>query len=226
MMSHAIVKKLQSDLPKFHLKGGNLTSWQSQVEVLNFIVDNFKAGGTSLETGCGYSSVVFAAVGWNHTVVTPAQDETERVAAYCKERGINLSRTDFAIGKSEDVLPRLVDRGPLDLVYIDGAHRFPYPCIDWVYTERRLKVGGLLLVDDVQIPTCRMLHDFLVREDNWALQSFLDDTSVFRKTAEADYQTDWNTQAYNKSSPDWSFLPIHRRIGRLGSRVRKKIMGR
>lgn len=222
-MGHAIIEKLQSERPKFHSQGGNPISWQSQAEVLNFIADNSVKGGASLETGCGYSSVVFAAVGWTHTVVTPAQAETDRVTAYCNEHKIDMSQTKFAIGKSEDVLPQLVDAGPLDFVYIDGAHRFPFPCIDWVYTERRLKVGGLMLVDDVQIPTCRMLHDFLVREHNWSLETFLGDTSVFRKTADANYSTDWSSQSYNKSSPDWSFLPPHRRIRKIGAMVRKLV---
>jgi hypothetical protein len=210
-MRHPIIETLRAEQPQFHAKGGDLTSWASQLEVLEFIGDHFVPGATSLETGCGYSSVVFAATGWAHTVVTPAQAETERVAAWCARTGIDLSRTAFAIGKSQDVLPTLTGGSPLDLVYIDGAHRFPYPCIDWVYTEQRLKPGGFLLVDDVHIPSCRMLHDFLIRERNWALHSFLGDTSVFTKLADADHATDWTGQSYNDGYPDHSFLPAHMR---------------
>jgi predicted O-methyltransferase YrrM len=227
-MSHPIIETLRTERPQFHAKGGDLTSWASQFEVLEFIADRFVAGATSLETGCGYSSVVFAATGWAHTAVTPMQSETERVAAWCNQKGVDLSRTSFAVGKSQDVLPTLGEGPPLDLVYIDGAHRFPYPCIDWVYTENRLKVGGLMMVDDVRIPSCRTLHDFLMRENNWALDRCLDDTTVFTKLADADYSTDWAVQSYNDGYPDWSFLPAHQRPGREGGikGLLRRLLGR
>ncbi len=218
-MKNNPIDDLESYRPQFHGPENSLTSWASQRDVLEFIQSSLSAESNSLETGCGYSTVIFAATGGTHTTVTPARLETERVAAYCQESGIATDRLAFAIGYSQDILPGLSSDGPLDLVYIDGAHRFPYPCIDWVYTENRLKVGGAMLVDDVRIPTCRILHDYLLAETNWRLETYFRDTAVFRKLAEADQTSDWQGQMFNKSYPDWSFLPRAQRPTNLWKRV-------
>ena len=224
-MSANDVQRLWEAKPLFHGQEGALASWQSQKEVLEFIRSALRPGMASLETGCGYSTCVFALTGSDHTCVTPAQDETRRVADYCQENGIVTDRVSFLIGKSQNVLPTLVDDRPLDLVYIDGTHRFPYPCLDWVYTEARLRLGGALLVDDVRIPTVRILHDFLIAETNWQLDAYIGDTAVFKKTAEADRTTDFLSQSYNRNYPDFSFLPfstrLRRRYGRVGRWLNK-----
>lgn len=212
--------------PKFHDAFGTLDSWNSQRGVLEFIANRLGPDSTSIETGCGYSTVVSAATGSRHTCVTPSQAETERVLAFCQEHAIPTDKLYFAVGYSQDVLPRLVEDGELDYVYIDGAHRFPYPCIDWVYTEQRLKTGGVMLVDDVRIPSCHVLHDFLKREKNWNLVEYLGDTSVFEKTGPSDYSRDWVVQSYNKSYPDFSFFPLHRRIPAELRRVRDGVKRR
>lgn len=214
---------LKRNRPQFHGPESSPTSWASQRDVLKFIQSSLDATSASLETGCGYSTVVFAATRARHTTVTPARLETERVAAYCAEQGISTERLSFAIGFSQVVLPDLASDGPLDLVYIDGAHGFPYPCIDWVYTEGRLKVGGAMLVDDVRIPTCRILHDYLLAENNWKLERYFRDTAVFRKLAEPDRTSDWQGQAFNRSYPDWSFLPRSQRPTSLWNRLRGRI---
>jgi predicted O-methyltransferase YrrM len=213
------IDELARNRPQFHGPEDSLTSWASQRDVLEFIASSLTAGSASLETGCGYSTVIFAASGARHTTVTPARLETERVAAYCADQGIATDQLSFVIGFSQNVLPGLIDDGPLDLVYIDGAHGFPYPCIDWVYTEGRLKVGGAMMVDDVRIPTCRILHDYLLAETNWRLERYFRDTAVFRKLAEADRTSDWQGQTFNRSYPDWSFLPRSQRPTSLWKRV-------
>jgi predicted O-methyltransferase YrrM len=199
------VQRLLEDHPLFHKDGSDLTSWQSQAEVLQFLCGALTPGMTSLETGCGYSTCVFALSGANHTSVTPYSDEAARVTNYCVRNGINVDKVTFAIGKSQDVLPMLSKEAPLDLVYIDGAHGFLFPCVDWTYTECRLRVGGLMLVDDVRIPTVRIVHDFMIAEENWSLVEYIGDTAIFQKTAEPDLSSDFLTQAYNRGYPDFSF---------------------
>lgn len=102
--------------------------------------------------------------------------------------------------------------GELDLVYIDGAHGFPHPCIDWMYTETRLRIGGLMLVDDVRIPTCRILHEFLKQESNWKLSKYIGDTAIYQKTGKSPNSAHWMEQNFNRSYPDYSFLPVSNRL--------------
>ena len=104
----------------------------------------------TLETGAGYSTIVFAQLGAQHTAITPAADEVQRITAYCTEQGIATERTTFKIGYSQDVLPGL-EITDLDLALIDGGDGFPIPAIDFFYLAPRLRVGGYLLIDDVDI---------------------------------------------------------------------------
>ena len=99
-------------------------------------------GTRSLETGSGLSTVLLAALGAQHTCVTPSLAEAQRIEAFCVDRGIDTSSLAFRIGASDEVLPGLCDQPPLDLVFIDGGHGYPTPMIDWYYTGGRLRTDG------------------------------------------------------------------------------------
>jgi hypothetical protein len=90
------------------------------------------------------------------------------------------------------VLPRLEPRA-LDLALIDGAHGFPYPTLDWWFLAPRLRVGGLLVVDDCYLPPVGTLVDFLRAQPSWELSATPGRrTVVFRKLAEAEPGPDWS----------------------------------
>lgn len=218
-MGYELIDRLFAERPNFHRSGDEPVTWNSQRAVLSFIADTMKPGMASLETGCGYSTVMFAASGADHVTVTPEADEERRVREWCAANAIDASALAFAIGPSHAVLPQLIEEGPLDLVYIDGAHGFPHPSVDWMFTETRLKVGGWMLVDDIRIPTCRMVHNFLAADDAWRLERLIGDTSVFVRVAEGKNSAMWMPQGYNRKYPDFSFLPLHQRL-RLAPRAR------
>lgn len=162
---------------KLHADG--TANWHITDGILDFIDRNCSASTVSLETGAGASTLAFAAAGGIHTAVTPSTDEPERIRAAARDRGIDLSRVSFIEGYSQDVLPGL--SGDLDVVLIDGGHGFPIPAVDWVYTARRLAVGGYLLIDDVDIWTGRMLVQFLDKEDEWErIDIIAGRTAIFR----------------------------------------------
>jgi hypothetical protein len=52
-------------------------------------------------------------------------------------------------------------------VLIDGSHAFPAPFVDWCYTAESLKVGGVVVVDDLRLVTARILADFLRADERW-----------------------------------------------------------
>lgn len=216
-MSNAVIQKLRELKPNFHGSEDEPKNWMSQWDVLEYLAKTMGPDKTSLETGCGYSTVIFAASGAKHTTVTPEAAEEGRVRAFCESIGVDTSNLTFAIGPSSAVLPTL--DGPLDLMYIDGAHGFPHPCIDWMYTEDRLNVGGAMLVDDIRIPTCRIVHDFLLKENNWSFDQFIGDTSIFEKTAQSPNSAEWMKQGFNAKYPDFSFLPASHNIATKGRHV-------
>src|SRR2546426_7913638 len=133
---------LLHDAPKFHVdETGRPHSWQLADEVLELIDGAVHQGSTTLETGAGLSTVLFAIKGSRHFCIVPAAREVELIRGYCAERDISPGTITFCVDQSERVLPKL-ELPELDLVLIDGAHRFPSPFIDWFYTAAFLKVGG------------------------------------------------------------------------------------
>ena len=85
-----------------------------------------------------------------HIVLDPYQ--------HGKWRGIGLRNleeagfaplVEFHAEPSELVLPRLVAEGRrLDLVFIDGLHRFDQAFVEFYYVNRLLRPGGIVLFDD------------------------------------------------------------------------------
>jgi hypothetical protein len=170
-----------------------------------------RPGMRTLETGCGGTTVVFAASGARHNVVTPDAEEVERVSTFCEERGIPLDHVNFIVGSSDRVLADWDQT--LDLVLVDGAHRVPFPFLDWHYTAPWLKVGGHLFLDDLPIPSVALLYEFLCGEVDWELEEICGDKlAVFTKRAECpdDPTRDWELQRFNRPWV-YSHVPVRRR---------------
>lgn len=188
---------LLRDAPAFHTdEGWNPVSLQASDEVLRLLDRTVRPGMRTLETGAGMSTIVFAARGAEHTCVTPAGGEVERIRAWCGGHGVDLARTTFHTERSETVLPRL-EPTPLDVVLVDGGHGFPTPFIDWFYVAERLRIGGTLVVDDVHLWTGAVLRDFLAAEPAWTLRDeFAERAAVFEKVADVPALPEWTHQPY------------------------------
>jgi hypothetical protein len=149
-------------------RSGRAVSWRAGDRLLRYLDSALREGDATLETGAGISTLVFAMKRCLHTVVVPDQAQVDRILEWCMTEGVASDTLTFKVAPSENVLPQL-DPTPLDLVLIDGAHGFPIPMLDWFYAGRRLRAGGMLLVDDMQIWTGRVLYDFLSREPQWSI---------------------------------------------------------
>jgi hypothetical protein len=183
--------------PRLHQDGaGETVSWGLIEEVLRFIEGQVTADAATLETGAGISTILFALAGTAHHCITPNGAEVARIKTYCREHGIATDGLRFHVAGSEAVLPHL-EPTPLDLVLIDGRHAFPTPFIDWYYTAERLKVGGVLIIDDTQLWTGKLLCDFLATEPEWALRAEFPPRAVaFTRLAEGSHQKEWTDQPY------------------------------
>lgn len=175
------LKDLLNDPPKIHPFKGELIAWGLPLPTLEFLEASVKEGSRTLETGAGLSTILFALKGASHICITPFREEIERIQEYCDQHGISLQKVDFRVDLSTNVLPDLKDI-ELDLALIDGCHGFPTPFLDWYFTATKLKIGGTMVVDDVQIWTGRVLKDFLIAEPEWKLiEPFSDKTAIFAK---------------------------------------------
>lgn len=189
------LQTLLREEPRFHRSSTGYISWRLDNETFDYIASCVGEQSKTLETGAGVSTVAFILLGANHTCITPEQIEIDRITEYCKARDISLSKTRFIVKKSEEALPMLNEEG-LDLILIDGAHKFPVPFLDWYYTAPMLKIGGRLLIDDVNLWTGNVLKRFLLREDEWMLDRELQRWAAFVKIREGSYSKAWTQQPF------------------------------
>jgi hypothetical protein len=222
------IEELLADPPQLHFTADGPQSWSVGADVLRWLADNLESHWRTLETGCGYSSIVFMLSGAKHTIVAPYAPEHELARAWCEDRGFSTDRTTSIVDHSANALPKLAD-GPLDLGLIDGAHAFPMPFLDWYYIAERLRPGGVLLVDDIQLATCRLVHNFLCAElGRWEHVAVLGKTSMFRKVGGAVIPIeDWAGQPYvvAMSERPAGRLRSLRAFARPRTRIRRAIAG-
>lgn len=221
-----LIDQLTVDPPMLHRnRDGTATIWRGSHELLRALDRNLSDGARTLETGAGLSTIVFAARGCHHTAVVPDPEQAERIRAWCSARGISTDRLTFVLEPSELALPRL-EPTPLDVVLIDGAHGFPSPFIDWHYAGRRLRLGGVLVVDDTQIWTGSVLRGFLDADPQWELvaESRLD-FACFRRVADGELG-EWNAQPYvlSRSFTPNSPRPLQRTVGRVVALQRQALL--
>ncbi|AFZ22698.1 hypothetical protein Cylst_0338 [Cylindrospermum stagnale PCC 7417] len=188
---------LLQNAPLLHeVTPGTLTSWQISDTTLNFLDKHINKNSKTLETGAGVSTLLFAIKGACHTCIVPDIKLVNRIREYCQNNQILPHKIDFHVDISERVLPSLtVD--DLDLVLIDGRHAFPSPFIDWYYTCNKLKIGGMMIIDDTQIWTGSVLKNFLLSEPEWELKADLSSkTAVFVKLEESSHAKNWSEQRF------------------------------
>jgi predicted O-methyltransferase YrrM len=78
---------------------------------------------------------------------------------------------EFFPEESQVVLPRLLAKGRhFDLAFIDGNHRFEGVFLDLIYSGRLVKEGGIVFVDDMQLPGVERAVRFCVSNLGWRIE--------------------------------------------------------
>lgn len=68
-------------------------------------------------------------------------------------------------------LPRLLGAGRrFDAAFVDGKHRFDGVFLDLVYLGRLIRPGGIVFVDDYQLPSVRHAASFCMSNLGWTLE--------------------------------------------------------
>jgi hypothetical protein len=235
----AALKRLIEEPPKLHrpndfyeaddpIAEDGKVDWGIQPSFLQLLVEMVNPGNLTLETGSGLSTVCLAIIGSQHICVSPLEKEHNRIRRYCSEQHISTERIRFVPVKSHIFLPTLDLGGrKLDFALIDGSHTFPEGIIDYYYVNEQLKVGGLLAVDDLSIPSVGILHKFLTKDPAYELVK-IDGlkTAIYRKVGETLYPNGWSDQLINSRYPDFSYLPFPTRVrNRLQPLERKLLSG-
>ena len=152
-----------------------------------------------------------------HVAVTPSAGEIDRIRTYAVQQQIPLESVVFVAEASEHYLPRFMDKkGDLDLVLLDGKHAFPWPMVDWFYTADRLRLGGLMVLDDVPMRSVGVLAEFMKADAGWkVVESFSERTLAFEKLKHPVLDVAWHMQS-------WTAAPYAKRgiVARVARKVR------
>ncbi len=77
---------------------------------------------------------------------------------------------EFHAELSEIALPRFLAEGRrFDLAFIDGNHRFDGVFVDLIYLGRLLRGGGIIFLDDYQLPSTKKAVLFFTTNLRWTL---------------------------------------------------------
>lgn len=78
---------------------------------------------------------------------------------------------EFHAEESQVALPRFLREGRrFDLAFVDGNHRFDGVFLDLVYLGRLVRPGGILFVDDYQLPAVVRAASFCLTNFGWTLE--------------------------------------------------------
>jgi hypothetical protein len=115
------------------------------------------------------STLLFSHLSEPHLVFT--QDDTARGDSLAAVRGSELLRPDtveFVIGPTQRMLVSHRFDTPIDFAYLDGPHAYPFPEMEHWAVYYHIPTGGVLVIDDVQIPTTANLLDVLRADAMWS----------------------------------------------------------
>ncbi len=159
--------------------------------------------GQSAETGCGRSTILLSNLADRHHVF--CLDDTEsKNSSVTYYQSASLTRSDqvnLVFGSTQRTVPEFEHEGLYDCVIIDGPHGFPFPELEYFHFYPRIKKGGILVVDDVQIPTIGRMADILQEDEMWELVRMSGNTVFFRRTmadALPDDSDGWWAQGFNR----------------------------
>lgn len=164
----------------------------------------------SAETGCGKSTIFFSRICERHKVFCLDDRETgegSSVHYFMNCSATRMDRVETVFGPTQATLPRYESHTPYDLVLIDGPHGFPFPELEYYFFYPHIKTGGLLVIDDINIPTIGRLADFLSEDGMFEKVEFIGSTAVFRRTDAPlfdPFGDGWWLQDFNRRRADFA----------------------
>jgi predicted O-methyltransferase YrrM len=135
----------------------------------------------TIEIGLGYGiAALFACEGLlanddvtaRHVVVDPNQATRfgDCGLQFLDEAGVT-GLVEYHPEGSETALPRFLSEGRnFDLAFVDGNHRFDGVFVDLVYLGRLVRPGGVVFVDDYQLPSTRRAVSFFTTNLGWKIE--------------------------------------------------------
>jgi hypothetical protein len=152
----------------------------------------------SVETGAGKSTLLLSHLSDHHLVF--AVNDGQSLDRARESSLLRKGTTEFVEGPTQITLMNYQFSEPLQLVFIDGPHGFPFPNMEYWKLYPHLEAGGLLIVDDIHIPTIRQMFEFLREDPMFTLLETVGKTAFFERTTAPTFspvQDGWWLQDYN-----------------------------
>jgi len=156
------------------------------------------------ETGTGRSTLLFSHLSPDHLVFAKDdQGDGDSLKLVRSSSLLRSSAATFVVGPTQLTLPACQLPQALDLVLLDGPHAFPFPQLEYYYFYPRIRPGGLLILDDIQIPHIAGMAKLLRDDDMWHLNAVVDDTAFYTRTLSPTLDPTgdgWWLQGFNRRS--------------------------
>lgn len=134
----------------------------------------------SVETGAGKSTLFFSQVSKSHTVF--AIDIGKSLTRVRDSELLRKDSVEFVEGPTQVTVPSYTFSSDLDLVLIDGPHGYPFPDLEYYYLYPHLVEGGLLVIDDINIPNIRNMADVVKADDMFSFKKVIGKTMFLERT--------------------------------------------
>lgn len=184
--------------------------------VLNAIVDHAREIGpveNSVETGSGKTTLLFSHLSKNH-VVFALDNGSKSISSVKKSELFNADNVTYIEGPTQKTLPRYVFSRKFDIALMDGPHGYPFPDLEYFYFYPNLREGGLLLLDDIHIPSIQRMFEIIKADDMFELIEVLNNMAFFRRTDSPlidPYYDSWWLQGYNRAHFEKNNRTAHRK---------------
>lgn len=182
------------------VQGAGGASYAISNPVLHYIADLPASDWTSVESGCGYSTVVLANTFGTHICVNPDLASNRLVREFVEQHS-GATGLRHVEQSSDQGLPALVAEGArVDLALIDGNHSHPFPLLDFHYMDLMLAPGGRLLIDNTEIEAVQELTGYLEMEGAYELERLIGNCAVYRKVRNRAFG--WKSQVLRRAPGD------------------------
>jgi predicted O-methyltransferase YrrM len=134
----------------------------------------------TVEIGLGYAvSTLFICAGLlandgepRHVALDPHQaTRFESCGLQLLEEAGLTELVEHHVEESQTALPRFLNEGrTFDLAFVDGNHRFDGVFLDLIYLGRLVRPGGIVFLDDYQLPAVARAASFCLGNLGWSLE--------------------------------------------------------
>jgi predicted O-methyltransferase YrrM len=154
----------------------------------------------SVETGSGASTLLLSHAAEQHTTFT-VDSGTGSLRNVERSPLLRADRVVVVEGLTHLTLPRHQFSEAIQLALIDGPHAYPFPDLEYFHLYPHVEPGGILIVDDIHIPTIHNMFEFISADDMWTLNEVVENTAFFTRTDAPTFQPHfdgWWRQKYNR----------------------------